>query len=161
MTTDQVIALSFITDWKTEKEELSCNFRQKILSQMETTDLSRLAFIASKEKNTPMQENLEREIKWRRYRQEWWEVDIDSIKEQVDILDLLESIVGDVRWRKWWLIKCPLPDHADGTSSFSLNRDKWFYVCFGCWKKWSVIDLVMELNKCSLKDAINTLKSYL
>lgn len=63
MTTDQVIAISFLTDWKAEKEELSGNFRQKILSQMETTDLSRLAFIASKEKNTPMQENLEREIK--------------------------------------------------------------------------------------------------
>lgn len=161
MTTDQVIAISFLTDWKAEKEELSGNFRQKILSQMETTDLSRLAFIASKEKNTPMQENLEREIKWRRYRQEWGEVDIAAIKEQVDMLDLLESIVGAVRWKKGWLIKCPLPDHADGSPSFSLHRDKWFYVCFWCGKKWSVIDLVMELNKCDLKTAIQTLKSYL
>lgn len=161
MTTDQVIATAYIADWEKEKEELSQNFRQKILWQMETTDISRLAFIASKEWNTAMQENLEREIRWRKYRNEWGEVDINELKEKVDILDLLESLVGTVRWRKWWLIACPLPDHKDRTASFSLHRDKWFFVCFGCWKKGSVIDLVMEINKCDLKTAIQTLKSYL
>jgi hypothetical protein len=128
---------------------------------METADVSRLAFIASKEWNTPMQENLEREITGRRYRNEWGEVDISEIKSKVDMLDLLESLVWTVRWKKWWLIPCPLPDHKDGTPSFSLHRDKWFFVCFWCQKRWSVIDLVMEINKCDVKSAILLLKSYL
>jgi hypothetical protein len=49
ITDDDLISIAFIADWEKEKELLSQNFRQKILSQMETADVSRLAFIASKE----------------------------------------------------------------------------------------------------------------
>lgn len=157
---DDYIASFYITDWEEEERVLNVNHRHKILSMMEIVDLSRLSFIAMKEWNKKLQESLDREIRWRKF--QWWSrVDIEDLKASVDILDLVESYVWGVRWKKWGLIKCPLPDHSDGTPSFSLHRDKWYFVCHWCWSRWSVIDFVMKIEWVSLAAAINKLKSFM
>lgn len=59
------------------------------------------------------------------------------------------------------MLKCPSPNHRDGTPSFSLETDGRFN-CFGCGIKGKgAIDFIMQTLDVSFKDALQELESVL
>ena len=81
-------------------------------------------------------------------------------KASVSILTVVESYVSNLKYRRGWLIKCPMPDHKDSTASMSLNIRTGAWKCFGCNAGWGQIDFIMKMEWCSLKDAITKFLQY-
>ena len=81
---------------------------------------------------------------------------IDAIHNTSDIV----SIIGDYTTLKsrgsndFWGC-CPF--HGEKTASFHVDADKKFYHCFGCHASGDVIKFVMEMEKLSYVEAIETL----
>ena len=81
---------------------------------------------------------------------------IDAIHNTADIV----SIIGDYTTLKsrgandFWGC-CPF--HGEKTPSFHVDTDKKFYHCFGCHASGDVIKFVMEMEKLSYVEAIETL----
>ena len=81
---------------------------------------------------------------------------INSIHNNADIV----SVVGEYTklTRKggndWWGC-CPF--HSEKTGSFHVDNDKKFYYCFGCHASGDVIKFVMEMEKVTYVEAIDTL----
>jgi DNA primase len=81
-----------------------------------------------------------------------------SIQEVLDKIDAL-AVVGDyVRLQNRggrYLGLCPF--HNEKTPSFSVNPDKKLYYCFGCHKGGTVLNFLMEMDKLSFPEAVETL----
>ena len=81
---------------------------------------------------------------------------IDLIHNTSDII----SIVGEYTklekrsGNDWWGC-CPF--HGEKTASFHVDGDKKFYHCFGCHESGDVIKFVMEMEKLSYVDAVQSL----
>jgi DNA primase len=101
---------------------------------------------------------VERELRFRR----WWDnkdVDIEQLKLSVPIESIIESYgVGIPQGRL--NIACPLPEHKDGTPSFSINKSRNLFKCFWCGKWWSQIDFIKEMEKCDTQTAINKFLTF-
>ena len=52
---------------------------------------------------------------------------------------------------------CPLPEHNDTNASFYVDESKNVFMCHGCGKKGSVVDLVMLLNNVTFPRAVELL----
>ncbi|MHC6201801.1 DNA primase [Breznakiellaceae bacterium SP9] len=81
-----------------------------------------------------------------------------SIQELTDKLDAVAVVQDYVRLenkggRFWGL--CPF--HSEKTASFTVNPELKVYHCFGCGKGGSVINFVMEMDKLSFVETIETL----
>ena len=81
---------------------------------------------------------------------------IDSVRSQTDIA----SVIGDYtvlksRGPNEFCGCCPL--HGEKTPSFLVDTDKKFYHCFGCHAFGDVIKFVMEMEKLSYVEAIESL----
>lgn len=101
---------------------------------------------------------IERELRFRR----WWEhkeVDIEQVKLSVPIESIIESYGVSIPQGRM-NIACPLPDHKDGTPSFSINKQRNLFKCFWCGKWWSQIDFIKEMEKCDTQTAINKLLTF-
>ena len=69
---------------------------------------------------------------------------IDEAKDKVQVIDLADRLCGPGQMRqvgKEWVARCPLPDHPDKSPSFSANRDKNLWHCFGCGQGGDVVNL--------------------
>ena len=81
---------------------------------------------------------------------------IEAVRNTTDIV----SVVGDYTVLKargsndYWGC-CPI--HGEKTPSFHVDADKKFYHCFGCGVSGDVIKFVMEMEKLSYVEAIETL----
>ncbi len=81
---------------------------------------------------------------------------IEAVRNQTDIT----SVIGDYTVLKsrgandFWGC-CPF--HGEKTPSFHVDTDKKFYHCFGCHASGDVIKFVMEMEKLSYVEAIETL----
>jgi DNA primase len=83
----------------------------------------------------------------------------EASKQQVlDKIDAV-AVVGDYlrlekkSGRYWGL--CPF--HHEKTASFTVDPDRKLYYCFGCHKGGSVVDFIMEMDKLSFPEAMETL----
>ena len=78
------------------------------------------------------------------------------ISELVDRSDIVDVVSGYVRLSKRSGANlfglCPF--HSEKTPSFSVNRDKQIYHCFGCGKGGGVISFVMEIENLSYPEAV-------
>ena len=81
---------------------------------------------------------------------------IDAIHNTVDIV----SVIGEyTKLTKrgavdWWGC-CPF--HSEKTPSFRVDAEKKMYYCFGCHAGGDVVKFVMEMEKLSYVEAIETL----
>ncbi len=69
---------------------------------------------------------------------------IDAVKSKVTVLELAESLVGSslVRKGSTYTARCPLPDHDDGSPSFTVYADNGRgWTCFGCGRGGDVVHL--------------------
>lgn len=102
---------------------------------------------------------IDREI---RFRRSWNDtlIDVDVLKKSIPIDYVISSYgINIPSWRS--NIPCPLPDHKDGTPSFSINKQHNLFKCFWCNKWWSQIDFIMEMEKCDATTAIQKLTSFM
>ena len=80
---------------------------------------------------------------------------LDELRARVDIVSVIGARVPlKQRGRRYWAC-CPF--HGETKPSFSITPDTQTFYCFGCKKGGSVIDFVMEYERCDFLDAVKEL----
>jgi DNA primase len=83
---------------------------------------------------------------------------IDDLLTRIDIVDLIDSYVPLKKVGTNHSARCPF--HTEKSPSFSVNRAKQFYHCFGCGASGNAISFVMEFNHLDFIEAIEDLASF-
>ncbi|MEM6593123.1 MAG: DNA primase, partial [Cyanobacteria bacterium P01_C01_bin.73] len=77
---------------------------------------------------------------------------IDTVRDRVDIVDLVSEQVVLKKQGKDFVGLCPF--HDDKSPSFSVSPAKQFYYCFSCGAGGNAFKFLMELNKRSFADVV-------
>jgi DNA primase len=80
---------------------------------------------------------------------------IDEVQNRMDAVSIVNDYVRLEKRGGRYLGLCPF--HNEKTPSFQVNPDLKLYYCFGCHKGGTVLDFVMEMDKLSYPEAIETL----
>lgn len=83
---------------------------------------------------------------------------IDDLLARVDIVDLIDRSVPLKKTGANYVARCPF--HTEKTPSFSVNRAKQFYHCFGCGVSGNAISFLMEFNHLDFAEAVEDLASF-
>ncbi|MCL2676461.1 MAG: DNA primase [Streptococcaceae bacterium] len=84
--------------------------------------------------------------------------EINDLKSQVNIVDLISQYVALTRAGKNYLGLCPF--HGEKTPSFNVNAEKSFYHCFGCGKSGDAIEFLKEYKQIGFSDALQELAKF-
>lgn len=76
---------------------------------------------------------------------------LENLKQQTDIVRLVQDYVPLKKKGNNYWTNCPF--HGEKTASFSVNP-KGFYYCFGCQKKGSAFNFVMEMENVAFAEAV-------
>jgi len=77
---------------------------------------------------------------------------IETIKQRVDIVDVISEYVVLRKRGKDYVGCCPF--HDEKTPSFSVSSNKQLYYCFGCNAGGNAIKFLMEVGKRSFSDVV-------
>lgn len=77
---------------------------------------------------------------------------IDDLKQQADIVRVIQDYVPLKKKGQNWLACCPF--HKEDTPSFSVSPSKEIFYCFGCQKGGNVFSFVMDFEHVSFPEAI-------
>jgi DNA primase len=80
---------------------------------------------------------------------------IDSIKDRLDIVEVLGSYIKLEKAGKNYKGKCPF--HNEKTASFSVSQNRQGYYCFGCGAKGDIFTFVQEMEGVDFKGALKIL----
>jgi DNA primase len=80
---------------------------------------------------------------------------IDELLARTDIVPVIEARVPLKRAGTNYVACCPF--HNEKTPSFSVSQSKQFYHCFGCGVHGSAIGFLMEYDRLSFPEAVETL----
>jgi DNA primase len=80
---------------------------------------------------------------------------IEEIKNRIDIVDLVSEYVTLKKAGRNFTGLCPF--HQEKTASFSVNRDKQIFYCFGCGEGGNAITFLMKIADKSFPEAIKEL----
>ncbi len=80
---------------------------------------------------------------------------IEEIRQKNDIVDVISGYVG--LQKKGGNYVCCCPFHSEKTPSFSVNRNRQIYKCFGCGEGGNVVTFVMKYENCTFPEAIKQL----
>lgn len=80
---------------------------------------------------------------------------IDDLLERVDIVDVVDHRVKLKKAGKNYSACCPF--HDEKTPSFTVSQDKQFFYCFGCGASGNAVGFVMDYERVSFPEAIETL----
>lgn len=80
---------------------------------------------------------------------------IEEAKRRADIVDLVSEYVTLKKGGKNFLGLCPF--HKEKTPSFTVNRDKQIFYCFGCGEGGNVVTFLMKMNNMSFPEAVRHL----
>ncbi|MCI6638186.1 MAG: DNA primase [Bilifractor sp.] len=80
---------------------------------------------------------------------------IEDVRERNDIVDVISQYVKLQKRGSNYFGLCPF--HNEKSPSFSVNRDKQMYYCFGCGKGGNVYTFLMEYENFSFQEAIKAL----
>ncbi|MBO5552275.1 MAG: DNA primase [Lachnospiraceae bacterium] len=80
---------------------------------------------------------------------------IEEIRSRNDIVDVIGSAVKLKRSGSNYFGLCPF--HSEKTGSFSVNREKQMFYCFGCGAGGNVISFVMDYENYSFNEAVKYL----
>jgi len=84
---------------------------------------------------------------------------IDDLIARVDLVDLIDARVPLKKSGVNYLARCPF--HNEKSPSFNVNREKQFYHCFGCGASGNAIGFLMEYERQSFVEAVETLAESL
>ncbi|AEW44718.1 DNA primase [Serratia symbiotica str. 'Cinara cedri'] len=80
---------------------------------------------------------------------------INDLLASTDIIDLISARIQLQKKGKNYYACCPF--HHEKTPSFSVNREKQFYYCFGCGAHGNVVDFLMNYNRIEFVETIEEL----
>src|SRR5215813_11008676 len=81
---------------------------------------------------------------------------VDDLKAQTDIVQVISDLVPSLKKTgATWKGLCPF--HQEKTPSFTVNRDKGFFKCFGCGAGGDVVKFVELNQKLSFPEAVRYL----
>jgi len=80
---------------------------------------------------------------------------VESIREKIDIVDLISSYVNIKKHGLGYLGLCPF--HNEKTPSFSVSQSRQIYHCFGCGVGGNVFTFLMEYDNLTFPEAVRTL----
>jgi DNA primase len=80
---------------------------------------------------------------------------IEEVRSRNDIVDVVSSYVQLKRSGSNYFGLCPF--HNEKSPSFSVNRPKQMFYCFGCHKGGNVYTFLMEYNNWEFPEAIEEL----
>lgn len=83
------------------------------------------------------------------------QIDPETVKESVDIVEVVEHYVPLRRKGKDWWGLCPF--HKEKTPSFSVNSERQFFHCFGCQESGDVFDFVQKIEAIDFPEALRRL----
>lgn len=84
---------------------------------------------------------------------------IDNLIARADIVEFIDARVPLKQAGKNYQARCPF--HNEKTPSFSVNREKQFYHCFGCGASGNVISFLMDYERQTFVEAVETLAESL
>jgi len=80
---------------------------------------------------------------------------IEEVKRRADIVEIVSEYVTLKKGGRNLLGLCPF--HTEKTPSFTVNRDKQIFYCFGCGEGGNVITFLMKMNGLSFPEAVRNL----
>ncbi len=83
---------------------------------------------------------------------------IDELLVRVDIVDLIDSRVPLKKAGTNYVARCPF--HTEKTPSFSVNRNKQFFHCFGCGASGNAISFLMDFGHLDFVEAVEDLAAF-
>lgn len=83
---------------------------------------------------------------------------IDDLLVRVDIVDLIDSRVPLKKTGNNYVARCPF--HTEKTPSFSVNRNKQFFHCFGCGASGNAISFLMDFSHLDFVEAVEDLANF-
>ncbi len=83
---------------------------------------------------------------------------IDDLLARVDIVDLIDSHVPLKKTGANFVARCPF--HTEKTPSFSVNRNKQFFHCFGCGASGNAIGFLMDFSHLDFVEAVEDLATF-
>ena len=83
---------------------------------------------------------------------------IDELLVRVDIVDLIDSHVPLKKTGANYVARCPF--HTEKTPSFSVNRNKQFFHCFGCGASGNAIGFLMDFSHLDFIEAVEDLAAF-
>lgn len=83
---------------------------------------------------------------------------IDELLVRVDIVDLIDSHVPLKKTGSNFVARCPF--HTEKTPSFSVNRKKQFFYCFGCGASGNAISFLMDFSHLDFVEAVEDLAGF-
>ncbi|MEQ1531015.1 MAG: DNA primase, partial [Methylococcales bacterium] len=83
---------------------------------------------------------------------------IDELLVRVDIVDLIDSHVPLKKAGANFIARCPF--HTEKTPSFSVNRHKQFFHCFGCGASGNAISFLMDFSHLDFVESIEELAAF-
>lgn len=82
---------------------------------------------------------------------------IDRVQEANNLTEIISQYTQLKQSGNGYLGRCPFPDHAEKTPSFSLSESKQVYHCFGCKKSGNIFSFLRDYNGMSFPEAIEYL----
>jgi DNA primase len=83
---------------------------------------------------------------------------IDDLLTRVDIVDLIDTHVPLKKTGTNFVARCPF--HTEKSPSFSVNRNKQFFHCFGCGASGNAISFLMDFNNLNFVEAVEDLATF-
>lgn len=80
---------------------------------------------------------------------------IQEVLARVDLVELIDARLTLKRSGSNFIARCPF--HNEKTPSFSVNRDKQFYHCFGCGAHGNAIGFLMDYDRLGFVEAVEQL----
>lgn len=82
---------------------------------------------------------------------------IQQVKDANNLVDLISDTTTLKTSSGGYMGRCPFPDHAEKTASFSVSEVKQVYHCFGCQKSGNLITFMRDYHGMSFPESIEYL----
>jgi DNA primase len=79
------------------------------------------------------------------------------VQEANNLADIISQYTQLKQSGNGYMGRCPFPDHAEKTASFSVSESKQVYHCFGCKKSGNIFGFLKDYNGMSFPEAIEYL----
>lgn len=83
---------------------------------------------------------------------------INELLVRVDIVDLIDSHLPLKKTGANYVARCPF--HTEKSPSFSVNRNKQMFYCFGCGASGNAISFLMDFNHLDFVEAVEDLAAF-
>ncbi len=82
---------------------------------------------------------------------------IEKVRDANNLVEIISQYTELRRTGDRLMGRCPFPDHAEKTASFSVTESKQLYHCFGCKKSGNVFTFLETFNGMSFRESVEYL----